>query len=35
MELSAMPLVKKSRLSVSAVGPKEFERILNLGGTKL
>jgi predicted RNA-binding protein with PUA-like domain len=33
--LAAMPLVKKSRLSVSAVGPKEFARILELGETKL
>ena len=33
--LAALPLVRKSRLSVSAVGAKEFARILQLGKTKL
>jgi predicted RNA-binding protein with PUA-like domain len=33
--LSELPLVRKSRLSVSPVGAKEFARILSLGKTKL
>jgi predicted RNA-binding protein with PUA-like domain len=33
--LSGLPLVRKSRLSVSTVGAKEFARILALGKTKL
>jgi predicted RNA-binding protein with PUA-like domain len=33
--LSELPLVRKSRLSVSTVGAKEFARILALGKTKL
>lgn len=33
--LSRIPLVRQSRLSVSALGAKEFERLLELGETKL
>jgi predicted RNA-binding protein with PUA-like domain len=33
--LSELPLVRKSRLSVSTVGAKEFARILSLGKTKI
>src|SRR5262249_44829655 len=33
--LSRIPLVRQSRLSVSALGAKEFERLLELGETRL
>ncbi len=34
-KLHSMQIVRLSRLSVSAVTPEEFERILDLSGTKL
>lgn len=35
LSLAELPLVKKSRLSVSTVSAKDFARILKLGATKL